>query len=73
MEFECHPPRRLFGLEKVVGFWQVEGANWKKYPTRKEAAENLNWWIGSWYNQKRLHSSLGYKITNEYGKEKKVA
>lgn len=40
---------------------------------REEAAEDLNWWIGTWYNKRRLHSSLGYKSPNEYGKEKKVA
>jgi transposase InsO family protein len=26
-----------------------------------------------WYNQRRLHSSLGYKSPNEYGREKNVA
>ena len=45
----------------------------KQYWTKKQAAEDLNWWIGSWYNPKRLHSSLGYMSPNEYGKEKKVA
>ena len=60
-------------MESFFHTLKVERSDWKKYRTRKEAAEDLNWWIGTWYNQKRLHSSLGYKTPNEYGKEKKVA
>jgi len=60
-------------IESFFHTLKVERSDWKKYRTRKEAAEDLNWWIGSWYNQKRLHSSLGYKTPNEYGIEKKVA
>jgi putative transposase len=60
-------------MESFFHTLKVERSDWKKYRTRKEAAEDLNWWIGTWYNQKRLHSSLGYKSPNEYGKEKKVA
>lgn len=37
------------------------------------AAADLNWWIGVWYNQKSLHSSLGYKSPSAYGREKNVA
>jgi transposase InsO family protein len=43
------------------------------YRTKEEAAEDLHWWIGVWNNQKRLHSSLGYKSPVEYAKEKNVA
>jgi transposase InsO family protein len=60
-------------MESFFHTLKVERSDWKKYRTREEAAEDLNWWIGTWYNQKRLHSSLGYKSPNEYGKEKKVA
>jgi len=27
---------------------KVERANWKKYRTKQQAEEDLNWWIGSW-------------------------
>ncbi len=60
-------------MESFFHTLKVERSDWKKYRTRKEAVEDLNWWIGSWYNQKRLHSSRGYKTPNEYGIEKKVA
>ena len=60
-------------IESFFHTLKVERANWKKYRTKKEAEEDLNWWIGSWYNPKRLHSSLGYMSPNEYRKEKNVA
>jgi len=60
-------------IESFFHTLKVERVNWKNYRTREEAAEDLNWWIGSWYNQKRLHSSLGYKTPAEYEEEKKVA
>jgi putative transposase len=60
-------------IESFFHTLKVERSNWKKYRTKKQAAEDLNWWIGSWYNPKRLHSSLGYMSPNEFGKEKNVA
>ena len=60
-------------MESFFHTLKVERSDWKKYRTKKEGAEDLNWYIGVWYNQRRLHSSLGYKSPNEYGKEKNVA
>ena len=39
----------------------------------QEAAEDLNWWIGTWYNQQRLHSSLGHVPPIEYERSRKCA
>jgi len=60
-------------MESFFHTLKVERASWKKYRTRAEAAADLNWWIGVWYNQKRLHSSLGYMSPNEYGRMLNVA
>jgi transposase InsO family protein len=60
-------------MESFFHTLKVERSDWKKYRTKQEAAADLNWWIGVWYNQRRLHSSLGYKSPNEYGREKNVA
>ena len=38
-----------------------------------EGRDDLNWWEGVWYNRRRLHSSLGYMSSNEYGQVKNVA
>lgn len=35
------------------------------YPTREKAIRDIVWWIELRYNQKRLHSSLGYRTPNE--------
>jgi transposase InsO family protein len=60
-------------MESFFHTLKVSRSDWKKYRTRKEATEDLNWWIGTWYNLTRLHPSLGYKFPVEYAKEKKVA
>jgi transposase InsO family protein len=38
-----------------------------------EAKEDLTWWIETWYNRRRLHSSLGHVPPIEYERSKKVA
>ena len=43
------------------------------YRTRAEAREDLSWWIESWYNRRRLHSSLGHVPPVEYERSKNVA
>lgn len=60
-------------IESFFHSLKVERVNCQKYETKQAAAEDLNWWIGSWYNKKRLHSSLGYMSPNEYMKKKNVA
>ena len=47
-------------IESFFHTLKVERTDWQDYRTRQEAAEDLNRWIGTWYNQKRLHSSLGH-------------
>jgi len=46
-------------MESFFHTLKVERFDWKKYRTRKEAAEDLTWWTGTWYNQKRHHSGPG--------------
>ena len=41
--------------------------------TRAEAQADLNYWIDSWYNRRRLHSSIGYVPPVEYELSNKVA
>ena len=60
-------------MESFFHTLKVERVSWKQYRTKQEAVADLNWWIGVWYNQRRLHSSLGYKSPSEYGREKNVA
>ncbi len=35
------------------------------YPTRKQAAADIAWYIEMFYNTKRLHSGLGYRTPRE--------
>ena len=41
----------------------------KEYETFSEAYQNIQEFIEEVYNQKRIHSSIGYKTPNEYEKE----
>ena len=41
-----------------------EVVNRKIYPTRKHAIKDVTAWIELRYNQKRLHSALGYRTPN---------
>lgn len=38
----------------------------KKFKTREEAKQEIFEWIETWYNRKRLHSSLDYMTPEEY-------
>ena len=40
----------------------------KNFRTREEAKQAIFEWIETWYNKKRLHSSLGYRSPNDYEK-----
>ena len=60
-------------IESFFYTLKVERVNWQSYATRCEAEEDINRWIGMWYNQRRLHSSLGRVSTIEYEKGKKKA
>jgi putative transposase len=60
-------------IESFFHTLKVEHVKWEQYRTRAEAKEDLTWWIESWYNRRRLHSSLGYVAPIEYERSKKVA
>jgi transposase InsO family protein len=60
-------------MESFFHTLKVECVRWKKYRTKKEAASDLNWWIDVKYDQRKLHSSLGYKSPHEYGNELNAA
>ena len=38
----------------------------RKFKTREEARQAIFEWIETWYNQKRLHSSIGYMAPNQF-------
>ena len=46
-----------------------EVVNRKIYPTRKHAIKDVTAWIELRYNQKRLHSALGYRTPNHVHQE----
>src|SRR5450755_1563040 len=41
----------------------------KKWQTREEARAAIYNWIESWYNRKRLHSTLGYRSPDDFEDE----
>lgn len=43
-----------------------ERLNRRSWPTRREAQTAIFEWIESWYNPRRLHSTLGYLSPNNY-------
>ena len=51
--------------ESTNGFLKVELVNRKEFPTREIAAKEIARWIELFYNQRRLHSGLGYMTPNE--------
>ena len=40
-----------------------------KYQYRSQAELSIFSWIETWYNKRRIHSSLGYKTINEFETE----
>jgi putative transposase len=51
--------------ESTNGALKVELVNRRHYPTRDVAYREIARWIELFYNQRRLHSTLGYKTPNE--------
>lgn len=51
--------------ESTNGALKVELVNRRHYPNREIAYREIARWIELFYNQRRLHSTLGYKTPNE--------
>ena len=51
--------------ESTNGALKVELVNRRHYPTREMAYRDIARWIELFYNQRRLHSTLGYRTPNE--------
>ena len=51
--------------ESTNGALKVELVNRTQFPTRETASRQIARWIELFYNQRRLHSGLGYKTPNE--------
>jgi len=51
--------------ESTNGALKVELVNRRQFPTRETATSQIARWIELFYNQRRLHSGLGYKTPNE--------
>jgi putative transposase len=48
---------------------KTEWVNKHKYNYRSQAELSVFYWIETWNNKIRIHSSLGYKTINEFEKE----
>ncbi|WP_405021645.1 integrase core domain-containing protein (plasmid) [Kitasatospora sp. NBC_00070] len=55
--------------ESFLGALKNEWLGRMKFRTRAEARAEIFWYIESFYNQRRLHSSLGYKTPLEVHQE----
>ena len=51
--------------ESTNGFLKVELVNRREFPDRETAMKEIARWIELFYNQRRLHSGLGYKTPNK--------
>lgn len=51
--------------ESTNGALKVELVNRRHYPNRETAKQDIARWIELFYNQRRLHSTLGYNTPNE--------
>lgn len=58
--------------ESFFGTLKQERVQWRHYQTRLEAAADIREYIIMHYNEKRLHSYLGYVSPNEYERENKL-
>ncbi len=52
--------------ESFFGTLKREHANKRSWATRADARRDLIRWIEGWYNQRRLHSTIGYNSPVEY-------
>jgi putative transposase len=58
--------------ESFFGTLKQERVQWRHYQTRAEAVADIRDYIVMFYNEKRLHSYLGYVSPNEYERENKL-
>jgi len=38
----------------------------RAFETREQAREEIFWWIETWYNRRRRHSTLGYVSPEQF-------
>lgn len=53
-------------------FFKSLGVEWvynQNYQLRSEAELSVSQWIETWYNRRRIHSTLGYKTIEEFKNE----
>ena len=56
-------------MESFNAILKKEEVNLHVYNTFTEAKESIFEFIEGWYNRKRIHSSIGYKVPNEIENE----
>ncbi len=52
--------------ESFFGRLKDERVDWSNYQTRREAKQDILDYITMFYNNQRLHSSLGYQSPNQF-------
>lgn len=58
--------------ESFFGSLKQELVQWRDYQTRQQAQQDILNYIAVFYNNYRLHSSLGYKSPNQFEKNRKL-
>lgn len=56
-------------VESFFGSLKQERVHWRNYQTRNEAQQDILNYISVFYNNYRLHSTLGYVSPNEYERQ----
>ena len=52
-------------METTIGLYKTELINTKRWTSRQEVETATTQWV-AWFNQKRLHSALGYQSPTNY-------
>ncbi len=64
--------RKLLGQRSGRSFFKSLKVEWvykHDYGRRSEAELSIFQWIETWYNRRRIHSTLGYKTIGEFETE----
>ena len=56
-------------VESLFGSLKQERVHWRNYQTRYEAQQDILNYISVFYNNYRLHSTLGYMSPDNYEKQ----